>query len=78
MKVQLKCLSSLSKTKGCDYRTTTPVNIPENSTVENVISESGVHKTDVKIIFVNGKIADTGKHLAENDSVTLVPAVGGM
>ena len=78
MKVQLKCLSSLSKSKACGYKSPTPVHVPENSTVASVISKSGVQNTDVKIIFVNGKLADTGKHLAENDSVTLVPAVGGM
>ena len=78
MKVQLKCLSSLSRSQGCGHKTTTPVHLPDNSTVENVILEAGVPKTEVKIVFVNGKLADSYKPLADNDTVTLVPAVGGM
>ena len=78
MKVQLKCLSSLSKSHGCDHKSETPIQLSDDSTVEDVMSEAGVQKTDVKIVFVNGKLADTGKNLADNDSVTLVPAVGGM
>ena len=78
MKVQLKCLSSLSRSQGCDHKTTTTVHLSDNSTVESIISEAGVLKKDVKIVFVNGKLADSYKPLADNDTVALVPAVGGM
>ena len=67
MKIQLKCLSSLSNDDVCNYKETTPVHISDGSTVANVVSAAGIPKTDVKIIFVNGKLADTGKSLADND-----------
>ena len=78
MKIQVKCLSSLSNENGCDYRKSTPLDISDGSTVANVISAAGIRRSDVKIVFVNGKIADTGKSLVDNDNVTFAPAVGGM
>jgi sulfur carrier protein ThiS len=54
------------------------MHISDGSTVANVISAAGIPRSDVKIVFVNGKLADTGKSLVDNDNVTLAPAVGGM
>jgi hypothetical protein len=78
MKVQLKCLSSLSKEYDCDYHIPTSINLTDNSSVKNVMDLAGVRSKDVKIIFVNGKLAEPGNQLSNNDTVTLVPAVGGM
>ncbi len=42
------------------------------------MSMSDILKTDVKIVFANGKISGLEQTLNDGDHVTLVPATGGM
>ena len=78
MKINLKCFADLADRYECDYQKTTTLNMNDGSTVGKVMQDSGIPVTDVKIVFVNGKIAGAGQLLNDGDRVTLVPATGGM
>ncbi|MFZ0243849.1 MAG: MoaD/ThiS family protein [Desulfobacterales bacterium] len=78
MKINLKCFANLADQYTCDHKITTTVGIDEKTTVDQVISKSGIAKNDVKIVFVNGKVCDLEHTLNDGDNVTLVPATGGM
>ncbi len=78
MKINLKCFADLAERFACDYRDPTAVEIDDDSTVGAVIRQSGIPEKDVKIVFVNGRIAGPEQALTQGDRVTLVPATGGM
>ncbi|MFZ0611654.1 MAG: MoaD/ThiS family protein [Desulfobacterales bacterium] len=78
MKINLKCFANLADQYACDHEVTTTINIDGETTVDKVMSESGISKNDVKIVFVNGKISGLEQTLNDGDNVTLVPATGGM
>jgi sulfur carrier protein ThiS len=78
MNVNLKCFADLAERYECTYHTPTPMSVADGSTVGNVIQASGISEEDVKIVFVNGKIAGANQPLQDGDRVTLVPASGGM
>ncbi len=51
--------------------------IPENTTVDKLISQLGIEKGSVQLIFVNGK-KQNGEYLLKNsDRLGLFPPVGG-
>jgi molybdopterin converting factor small subunit len=78
MRINLKCFANLADKYTCDHEVTTTVAIEDETTVDKMMSKSGISKNDVKIVFVNGKISDLEQTLNDNDNVTLVPATGGM
>lgn len=78
MRINLKCFANLAEQYACDHEVSTTVEIDEKTTVDKVMSKSGISRNDVKIVFVNGKIAGFEQTLENGDNVTLVPATGGM
>ncbi|MGB5423620.1 MAG: MoaD/ThiS family protein [Desulfobacterales bacterium] len=78
MRINLKCFANLADQYTCDHEVTTTVGIDEKTTVDKMISKSGISKNDVKIVFVNGKISGFEQTLNDGDNVALVPATGGM
>jgi sulfur-carrier protein len=51
--------------------------LPEPIDVAALVSMLDIPPEEVKLIFVNGKRADTDQVLAEGDRVGLFPPVGG-
>jgi molybdopterin converting factor small subunit len=78
MNVNLVCFSDLAKEAGCDFRNHTSYEMKEGQTVRDLIDRAGVRRSDVKIAFVNSRVADFGTVLTHGDRVGLTPAVGGM
>lgn len=46
-------------------------------TVRHIVGELGIPDTEVGIIFINGRNADLDQALAEGDTLSLFPLVGG-
>jgi sulfur carrier protein ThiS len=78
MKINLKCFADLAERFACGYQASTSVETGDGATVETVMRQAGIPEEDVKIVFVNGKIAGLEQQLDQGDRVTLVPATGGM
>ena len=78
MKIELVCFSSLAETGKCDFRNAEAVELSEGQTVKDLIDHVGIAQNDVKIAFVNSRIADFNGVLTHGDRVGLAPAVGGM
>ena len=78
MKVNLKCFSTLVDIDACDYKDSTPYELTDGQTVQDLIDRTGIASEDVKIAFVNSRIVDLDMILSEGDQVGLSPAVGGM
>ena len=78
MKVNLKCFSSLVNPDACDYNNSTPYNLADGQTVEDLVQHAGIARQDVKIAFVNSRKVNFDTVLADGDRVGLAPAVGGM
>jgi len=78
MKVNIKCFSTLSDKFACSYDQEVSVDLAEKATVRDAIDMMHIPKNDVKIAFLNNRIADVENPLANGDRLTLVPATGGM
>lgn len=78
MKIHLKCFAHLAKRFDCDYQMSTSKDVDDGTTIGKLIENSGVPDKDVKIIFVNGRVAGKDQALSDGDNITLVPATGGM
>ena len=78
MKVNLKCFATLVNAEKCGYTDSTPYELDDGQTVEDLFGHAGISKEDVKIAFVNSRQVDFGTALADGDQVGLAPAVGGM
>ena len=78
MKVDMKCFSTLVTPDACDFRESTPYDLTDGQTVGDLIRQAGIASDDVKIVFVNHRIAGLDTVLSNGDRVGLAPAVGGM
>jgi len=78
MKVKLKCFSKLVNAETCDYKDSTPYELDDGQSVEDLVSRAGLAKEDVKIIFVNSRKTNFDTVLTDGDQVGLAPSVGGM
>jgi sulfur carrier protein ThiS len=78
MKVNLKCFAQLAKKQVCDYKESTPHELPEGSTVSDLIERLGLPREEIKVIFVNNTIVAAGTLLRNGDNVALAPVTGGM
>ena len=78
MKVNLKCFSKLVNTETCDYKESTPYELDDGQSVEDLVSRAGLAKEDIKIVFINSRKVDFDTVLADGDNVGLAPSVGGM
>ena len=78
MKVHLRCFSKLANQDACNFNENTSYNLDKGHTVEDLVNRAGIAGEDVKIAFVNSRIADFDTTLADGDHVGLAPEVGGM
>jgi molybdopterin converting factor small subunit len=78
MKVNLKCFSKLVEAETCDYKNSTPYELDDGQSVEDLVGSAGIATEDVKIVFVNSRKVDFDTVLADGDNVGLAPSVGGM
>ena len=78
MKVNLKCFSKLANAETCDYKGSTPYELGNGQSVEDLVSRAGFAKEDIKIVFVNSRKMDFDTVLTDGDQVGLAPSVGGM
>lgn len=78
MKVDLKCFSKLANAETCDYRGSTPYDLDNGQSVEDLVGRAGIAREEVKIVFVNSRKVDFDTVLADGDHVGLAPSVGGM
>lgn len=74
MHIEVKCYATLSRftPKDADRH-----ELPEGTTVGQVMDRLGMAAEDVKLIFVNGAKADRETRLKDGDRLGLFPAVGG-
>lgn len=78
MKVDLVCFSKLVSPDTCDYRSSHVYTMADGQKVEDLVEQAGIARDDVKIAFVNSRIAGFETVLSDGDRVGLAPAVGGM
>ncbi|MBA2883109.1 molybdopterin converting factor small subunit [Desulfosalsimonas propionicica] len=78
MKIHLKCFATLAEGDICDFRDSVQNEITEGETVNALVERLGLPKKDVKVIFVNSKVAGFDTVLKDGDQVALSPPVGGM
>jgi len=78
MDISLKCFATLVEADKCDYKNSTSRNLPEGTTVRELLDREGIPEKDVKLIFVNGKKTSLDTPLRNGDRVGLAPATGGM
>jgi putative ubiquitin-RnfH superfamily antitoxin RatB of RatAB toxin-antitoxin module len=78
MRVGLKCFANLAKKYDCHYGDTTPLNMQDGESVQDALRASGIAQSDVKLIFVNGRLSNLSQPLQDGDRLALAPATGGM
>ncbi len=78
MKVNIKCLSSLSGSEECVFNNSKALEIEAGQTVGDIAGSIGISPEDIHLVFVNSRHADLQTRLEDGDAVTLAPAVGGM
>jgi molybdopterin converting factor small subunit len=54
-----------------------PVELAEGTTIGELITRLELPSTEVKVVFVNGIVRDTGHTLVDGDEVGIFPPVGG-
>ncbi|WP_027183048.1 MoaD/ThiS family protein [Desulfovibrio inopinatus] len=72
MKITLKCYATL-----LDLTPAAPVDMPDGTTIDELMTATGVDAKEVKLIFRNGLHAKPEDHLADGDSIGLFPPIGG-
>lgn len=78
MNIDLVCFSKLADQEACDWNSASRYTLSEGRTVGDLASKAGIDLKDVKIAFVNRRIANLDTVLTDGDRVGLAPAVGGM
>ena len=63
--------------EGVRSATLLPVELPDGSTINDLIAALGLPEEQVKVVFVNGRSQAFGHRLAPGDEVGIFPAVGG-
>lgn len=74
IKITLKLFVTLSKYLPGDSET---IEIPEKTSVGQLIQDLNIPPASVKLVFVNSKKHDFDYQLKENDRLGLFPPVGG-
>ncbi|MDY7039268.1 MAG: MoaD/ThiS family protein [Chloroflexota bacterium] len=54
-----------------------PVELPEGATVGQLVEHLRLPTGEVKVVFVNGIVQESGSQLAAGDEVGIFPSVGG-
>ena len=78
IKVSVKCFSTLVKAAACDYKDSTIYDVPEGATIHDLIEKLSLPLEAIKIIFLNGREAETDTVLHNGDQVALSPVTGAM
>lgn len=78
MKVNIKCFAGLNGRYGCSHHKKTELEIPDGTTVKELLAKNRIPEDEVKIYFVNGIIANKNQQLLNGDNLALAPATGGM
>lgn len=78
IKVKVKCFSTLTKEHVCDYKGSTEHELPEGSTIHDLIEKLAIPLDAIKIIFLNSKEVGLDAVLRSGDQVGLSPVTGGM
>ena len=78
MNIDLVCFSKLADQESCDWNSATRYNLSEGRTVGDLATKAGIDRRDIKIAFVNRRIAGLDTVLSDGDRVGLAPAVGGL
>ena len=78
MKITVKCFASLADADTCDYQDSKPYELKDGQTVMSLIKRLHLSPEDIKLVFVNGKHAETKTVLRDKDQVGLAPAIAGM
>lgn len=73
MDITIKLFATLSKGR-FDEKT---MNFSENASILNVIEAIGITSDEAAIIFVNGRHAQIEQRLADGDTVSIFPPIGG-
>lgn len=74
MDIQVKCYATLApyQPEDADHFPITP-----GESVLSLLKRLGLDKSEVKVVFVNGKHAAAEQELTHGDRVAVFPAVGG-
>ena len=78
MNIDLVCFSKLADEETCGWNSATRYSLSEGRTVGDLATKAGIDRKEVKIAFVNRRIARLDTVLTDGDRVGLAPAVGGM
>ena len=78
MRVDLKCFATLANPDTCDFKDCTAYELEDGQTVDHLIKLAGIKSEDVKIAFVNSRVAALDTVLGEGDRVALTPAVAAL
>jgi sulfur carrier protein ThiS len=78
MKIKVKCFSTLVKAEVCDYKGATEHDVPDGTTVKDLITALSLPEEEIKIVFVNNKELSAEAVLKEGDQIAFSPVTGGM
>lgn len=78
MNVNVKCFAQLARDEVCDYKKSTAQNLPQGSSVKELIGKLGFRDEEIKLIYVNHLLVPAETLLHEGDNIALAPATGGM
>jgi molybdopterin converting factor small subunit len=78
MRVTVKLFATLARfSKAAQPGMPSEMDLPESSTVQDLLDQLGVPSEETKISFVNGHIRDLDWALQQDDEVGLFPPIGG-
>ncbi len=64
-------------TKGFEPVSPLEVELPESSTLADLVAHLGLTREELKLTFVNGRAQELEYHLVPGDEVGIFPPVGG-
>jgi molybdopterin synthase sulfur carrier subunit len=78
MQVTVKLFATLTR-YGKGQRAGTPffIELSENATLHDLISQLQIPPEETRVLFVNGIIQESGYRLKDSDEVGIFPPIGG-
>jgi len=78
MNVRVKLYATLSRyVSGVTSGSPLEVELPEDSTLADLVARLALPPQEVKVIFVNGRAREPDYRLAPGDEVGIFPPIGG-
>lgn len=78
MRVRVKLFATLTKfTPGREPGVPFVTEIPDGSTLADLMAHLKLPEEEVKLLFVNGRSQPAGSNLKNNDDVGIFPPIGG-